>query len=172
MEINVDITREDYASFNKYWVFKKRKNISVLVVLIFAFGFSYIIDYKPPFEFLKYLINVIFIGFVFGFFYFLVMLMLMELTKYLPSEGGAVLGKRKFIITDEGLYEETKNGKSFQEWNGIKDIEVNKKHIFVFVDNVAAYIIPKRYFSNQEEQKKYINSLKKCLGKSQLLNKQ
>lgn len=164
MEINIDLTRDDYADYNKYYLFKKRLKRQIYLVIIVAFVIPLLIKTGRPFDLLNYLITVIFSGIIFGVLYFGAMSLTMIWIKKLPSDKGSILGNKKFTITDEGLLEETETNKNLQKWKGIKSIETNDNSVFIFVDNIAAYIIPKRFFKDETEQENFIKTMEEKIG--------
>jgi len=159
MEINIELTRNDYADFNKYWFLKKGLKKRIYLVIIVAIGLPLIINSGRPFEIVTYLITVVFAGLIFGLIYLGGMTIAMKRTKKLPSDNGSILGKKRFLITDEGLIEESESYKNLQKWKGIKGVETNDNSVFIVVDNIAAYIIPKRFFKDTEELRNFINAI-------------
>lgn len=160
MEINVDITRNDYADFNLYYFYKKAIWKRVKIVIVAAISIPLILNIGNPFHLGIYLISVLLTGLIFAAIYLGLGLYAIKRTGKIPLEGGSVLGKRKFIISDEGLIEEGENNRNLQKWVGIKSVEENKNSVFIFVDKMAAYIIPKRFFLNEEQ----INEFKSLIG--------
>ena len=49
MEINIDLTRDDYADFNKYYFLKKGLKKRIYIVIIVAFGLPLVINSGRPF---------------------------------------------------------------------------------------------------------------------------
>lgn len=156
MEINIDLTREDYADFNKFWFIKKGLKKRVYTVIIAAFGLPLLVDNEIPFTVVTYLISVIVFGLIFGLIYLGGTAITIKRTSKLPSGNGSILGKKKYTITEDGFIEESENSKNIQKWEGIKSVETNRNSVFLFVDNIAAYIIPKRFFSDEEEMNNFI----------------
>jgi len=68
-----------------------------------------------------------------------------------------MLGQNKFIITDEGLVEDSSTNRNIQKWSGIISVEQNQEMIFIFVDRMAAYIISKRFFKDENEQETFLS---------------
>jgi hypothetical protein len=159
MEINIDLTRDDYADYNKYYFLKKGLRKRIYIVIIVAFGLPLVINSGRPFDLMTYLTTVIIAGLVFGLIYLGGMTFAMKRTKKLPSDNGSILGRKKFMINDEGLIEESENNKNIQKWKGIKSVETNDNSVFIFVDNIAAYIIPKRFFKDDTEQQNFIKTI-------------
>ena len=69
MEIIIDLTRDDYANFNKYWFYRKGLKMRIILIIIVAFGMPLLIDGGQEFKITEYLINALFVGFIFGFIY-------------------------------------------------------------------------------------------------------
>uniref|UniRef100_UPI0032174246 YcxB family protein n=1 Tax=uncultured Draconibacterium sp. TaxID=1573823 RepID=UPI0032174246 len=156
MEINVDLTREDYIDFNKYFFLKKGLKKRIYIVIIIALMIPLIVDYGQPFEIFTYLKTAVLAGFIFGLIYFGGMMITIKRTGKLPSDNGSLLGKKKFIITDEGLVEDCESNRNLQKWKGIKSIETNDNSIFIFIDTLVAYVIPKRSFKDEAEIENFI----------------
>ncbi|NOZ47469.1 MAG: YcxB family protein [Chlorobi bacterium] len=161
MEINIKLTRKDYINFNKYYYLKKAIKKRIIVVIIMAFGLPLIMNIGSSFYLFNYLYNVLLAGIIFGVIYLLLGYLLMNRTGKLPSDNGSILGERRFIITDEGLIEESNTHRSIQDWKGVKSIEENHNYLFIFVDNIAAYILPKRYFRTKEKYTEFVNEINK-----------
>ncbi len=153
------MTRNDFADFNKYWFLKRGLKKRIYLVIIVAFGLPFVVNLGRPFEIVTYLMTVVLTGLLFGLIYLGGMMIAVNRTKNLPSDNGSVLGKKKFMITDEGLIEESENNRNLQKWKGIKGVETNDNSVFIVVDNIAAYIIPKRFFRDSEEQRNFINAI-------------
>lgn len=68
-----------------------------------------------------------------------------------PSGDGPSLGSRTFRIDDEGIRESARHHESFTRWTGVRNVARTDDHIFVFVDNCEACILPRRSFANDTE---------------------
>ena len=79
--------------------------------------------------------------------------------KRLPSDKGIYLGRHSFTIMEEGLIEESDTQSTTIKWSGVLNIEETSSMIFVFVDSIAANFIPKHFFSDDVEAKKFVLSL-------------
>jgi hypothetical protein len=160
MELIVELTRKDFANFNRYWYFKKKLKQRMIFIIIFALVISVFENGGHRFDFFVYLFTVVSILVLFGVSFFALMWLMLTFSGNLPSENGSVLGKKKFILSEDGFVEESENSKSSQKWKSIKAVEENGNAIFVFVDNIAAYIVPKRFFKDEIEQSEFINYIK------------
>ncbi len=165
MEITIDLNRDDYADFNKYVFLKKNLKKRIYVVAIVAIVMP-LAMLKGDFDLVQYLVKVVLAAVVFGSIYLGGMFLALKRTGKLPSDNGSVLGKKKFVITDDGLVEETENNTNLQKWKSITSIETNKCSVFIFVDTIAAYVIPKRFFKDENEQNLFIAALNEKSGKA------
>lgn len=43
------------------------------------------------------------------------------------------------------------SNEDYIKWSGVRSVEQDKEYIFVFVDSIMAYIIPKRSFASEKE---------------------
>ncbi len=160
MEINVEITSKDFTSFNKYYYLKKGLKHRLIIYLITVIGLPIIVNYGEPFDLITFIITMLFTAIIFGLLFFGLGYLSLNLVGKLPSKNGAILGKRKFTISEAGLIEESDSNTNIQKWNSVKSIEQNNEFIFVFIDKIAAYIIPKRYFSNEEHVNLFVENMK------------
>ena len=78
----------------------------------------------------------------------------------MPDKNGEIIGEKTYLILKDGFKQITANGESFIKWNGIKSLEENKNYLFIFVDKIAAYVIPKRYLNDLPEKNEFIKTLK------------
>jgi len=148
MEIQIDVNRKDYINFNKYY-YKKGLKRRLIIVLIVVIGLPIFMNIGKPFELHELLINMIITTIVFSSVFLGIGYISIRRTGRLPSDKGSILGKKTITVTDEGLISESENSKTIQKWSGIRSIEQNDDMIFIFVDKIAAYIIPKRFFNDQ-----------------------
>ena len=166
MEINVEITRKDFIGFNKYYYLKKGLKKRLMIYLIVIIVLPLIMSIGRTFDLFDILIDMVMTAFIFGLIYFGLGYLSINLTGKLPSSNGSIIGKRKYIITNNGFVEESENNTNIQNWNSIKSIEQNREMIFIFVDKIAAYIIPKRYFKSQERVDEFIQKLNSEMNKT------
>jgi hypothetical protein len=65
-----------------------------------------------------------------------------------PSERGSVLGPRQTSVDETGVREQSANHTFVTAWDGVLGVEETPTHVFVMVDRLAGYIVPKRAFDN------------------------
>jgi len=61
-----------------------------------------------------------------------------------PSENGAFLGPREFVISERGLQVRRSGSETMVEWQAVQDFARTPYHLFIWTDRLAAYLIPVR----------------------------
>lgn len=154
MEVKFEINRKDYWSFSKV-VF-----LHVPVLRYTLLGFTLLITYLMLFPMIKnpkLAIGYFVIDFIFIFLLYHLLKLVIIL---IPSRRAGVLGKHIISISAEGLRETTSVNDSIHKWSGIIRIKSNKKYIYIYTDNAAAHIIPKRAFPTEAEAEQFLANLK------------
>lgn len=161
MEINIEITRSDFANFYKFIYFKKGIKMRIKLVIIIALVYPIIlmIIKDVSFEFDVYIELALIMALFFALLLAFGMLINMKLMKKAPDKNGSILGKKKFTITEEGLVEETESIVNLLKWRGIKEVKTNKNYIFILVDSYSAHIIPKRFFRDLDEEMLFLKTI-------------
>ncbi|MFN8444233.1 MAG: YcxB family protein [Caldilineaceae bacterium] len=59
-------------------------------------------------------------------------------------------------ISTNGIHVQHPNGDNTVKWSGIRRIRQNSSHIFLYITDVAAYIVPKRAFESVSSVEKFI----------------
>lgn len=159
MKIDIELTRKDYLEFNKRFILKKRFRNSILIAASFIILWLLIRNFDT--------LNIIKIGvelLIFAAIWIVAIIIThkiqIEKIKKLPSKDGSILGIRTIIIEQDGLREVAPSNESFVKWDGIKKMVDMEDYIYIFVDNIAAYVIPTRYFNNHNEKELFIMKLK------------
>ncbi|MBI9055469.1 MAG: YcxB family protein [Bacteroidales bacterium] len=75
----------------------------------------------------------------------------------MPDKNGEILGEKTYLLLEDGLKQVSESGESFIKWIGIKSLEENENYLFVFVDKIAAYVIPKKFFADTSELNEFIS---------------
>lgn len=163
MKISVEITREDFANYNMYWYFKKKRSRLIIILVLMVFGVPLWVMKDRPFNTIEYLLTTLAYIIILGIFSFIYYKIIIKRWKELPSSDGSILGQKTYLITDEGFVEETETSRNLQLWSSIKSVERNNNSLFVFVDKIAAYTIPLRFFENEAEVLSFIEAIEKKL---------
>jgi hypothetical protein len=59
-----------------------------------------------------------------------------------------VLGRHALQITDEGLVERTDVNEAINKWAGLHKIVSGPKYLYIYVTEMNAHMVPKRYFTS------------------------
>ena len=160
MDIEVTISRTDFLELNKFVHFRNRLKRSFGIATFFIIVWLFILNKNGPFNILSILVQLIVFYAAWGLLIFLLrQLTIWKIKKY-PDENGALLGKKTYQLSDEGIREITDNSETLTKWKGIQRIEETNEYVFVFVDRIAAYIFPKREFKSKEELGQFLETLK------------
>lgn len=166
MTVRSDITLEDYLAYLKFTGAKltrgtkKSRRYSAnsfvaIMVLIVAGAIIGII--KPEWEQRIWFIALgVFIGF--GLYMFLMLSARKVQMKLIdPLEDGAILGERELEVTEEGLRSRSRTSEGFYGWSIIAPPDVEKDHIYIWVDRMAALIVPRRSFATPADEKRFLD---------------
>lgn len=164
MRIEVELNRQDFLEFNKRFFLNKRFKRSYYIAAIFILIWIVIGNFNIPldisnifFEFV--LFSAIWLILIYGF-----QKMQIEKVKRMPSKDGSILGKKTFIIEDNGLREITPTNETLVKWDGIEKLIEMEDYIYVFIDKIAAYVIPTRYFDTENEKELFIKKMKENIN--------
>lgn len=166
MEINVNITRQDYIDFNVFYQFNKRRKEKLLMLIGFSFGLPFILNliFQVPFYLIDFLYEVLNVAIIYSLLMVIFIYISIFIYSKLPSKTGVFLGPKKFVIAEEGFIEDSEINHNILKWSGIKSMDQNKNSIFIFIEFNAAQIIPKRYFKNSDEMNNFIQIINKKLS--------
>lgn len=75
----------------------------------------------------------------------------------LPASKPGILGEHIMEINSNGLKERTQYNEGTVKWAGVIKILSNKSYIFIYIDNMVGYIVPKRAFTTEKEEEKFLS---------------
>ncbi|MGA1977989.1 MAG: type II secretion system protein GspG [Bacteroidales bacterium] len=150
MEIEFQLTKNDYKTFCKLYYkneLKKRIIIVILIPLFIGYALS-----GNPFRLTKFIYGTIISEFLFiGILYFAPLLVsLFKISKSILKDP-EYLAKKKLRITDEGLYFETATKNGTWKWESIVSFNSYVEFISLSRADKKYYLIPKRAFSSDNE---------------------
>lgn len=160
MELKIDLNRKDFLEFNKYVLFRSRLKRTFIISTIFILLSILILNFNKPLDLILIGIELIIFCIAWSILLFILYQLNFQRIKKLPDTNGSILGQKTYILQDDGLKEITETSETLTKWNGIKKIIETEEYIYVFVDKIAAYVIPKRYFSEEKERIEFIETIK------------
>lgn len=153
MKLEIEITREDYFDFHVHYYLKNKGLKKSIVYCITIVAIMEIFLNAKHFNLMPTISSSI----VAFFTYFLIIYNNLKNTKNVPLKNGNILGKRKIEITDEQFITTKYDSESKMNWSAIKKVEKGKNAYYLYNDNQMAYIIPNRFFNNENEESLFIN---------------
>ena len=176
MRIEYELTKSDFEEFHKYHMAHSKigrgarlfKYLLILVVVlgvlinegIFRGGVT-------PVMWISLLLTVVLMGGI-----FLLMDALVgrntakKMANRLSKKDSHVLGWRSLEICEDGLMTVKPNAEGKTYWNGIDRVEENTGYIFVYLNAVAAHIVPKTAFADEKQEAEFMDILLQKAGKS------
>ncbi len=76
----------------------------------------------------------------------------------LPSKNAGVCGEHTLEIDDSGIRETSPVTEMSAAWRDIYSIEQDKRFIYVYVDTIFAFVIPKRSFATAKAADDFFNA--------------
>lgn len=166
MKIDVNITRDDFAAFNKYYLRKKSKSRYLKwICLVFIIIYSFFIYYDNSNLLVPVLASILFAA-IYLFILFIFQFLQLYIIRKIPSKKGSSLGSHKFVLKKDCIEESTENNSTSYKWAGIISLDITEKFIYLFVDNHMAHIFPTREFESEEQINEFINLVNKNLETS------
>lgn len=170
MEVNFEVTKEDYIKFNLYHVENspsQKKTLNILrygVPLLFSLPIYFIGTnvFKQP------SIYWIIIAVLFSVVWIITYpkqyrALVKKQTEKLINEGdnSEIFGNKKMLIEDEGItiYNKSSSEKILKE--AIKDVKVYEDMIVIYISSITAHTIPTRYLDKDLKNKliEYLSSI-------------
>ncbi|MCC6899429.1 MAG: YcxB family protein [Polyangiaceae bacterium] len=175
MQLEFDLTRDDYAALafaRSPSASRVRQRWGLLAVLLclvallmalltFLTGGTEWLDDTPLLRPLLYLI-----GGSLGAFALVSALVagLRLWVRRLPRDDGATLGRHQIELADDGFHVEGRSGRAFVRWSAVVELREVEAHVFLYVDRMMAYVIPKRAFASPGECARFVAFAKQHVG--------
>jgi hypothetical protein len=81
-----------------------------------------------------------------------------------PMPNGCILCRQEYWVEDEGLRQRTPHWDGVTRWSGILRVEETEHHLFLMLDRVMAYIVPKRAFASPADAASFAERVRARLG--------
>ena len=166
MEIDYNLTEEDYLSFNVFHA-KSSKTVakslvlqrflSPIIFLIAGFMFAWIGDGSLIVSLIIFsIMGILWIVYYPKYFYGLITKNSRKMLKEGKNDG--LLGDRCMILSDEGIVDSSSNGETKVKWAGIKKIEEDDNYFYIYNSAFTAYILPKQSLTNIVDARDYLKT--------------
>lgn len=166
MQINYDLTKEDYIDFNMHHGLRSKtvkKSIFLqqyIIPIVYLIVPFFLEDFKSPkFKYCMGVFIVIAIMWIVFYKKYLNSYMKKRIIKMM-DEGDTLknCGNKVMIISEEGIEDIGEHDQSKLKWDGVYKIEESDKHIFIYTNSMSAYVIPIRALDNKERFLDVLNS--------------
>ena len=151
-KINVEITLDDYKSYNNDFLFARKKNLKILIfvlaVLLFALAFIDIILFKEKKSFIYFIPLIAFILF-FIFYYFIFYPKRIEKVYKLDSH---YYKTHEVTLREDKITLITSRSSSNYFLDDIRSVLFGKKVIQIYVSTNSAVLIPRHCISEKEKE--------------------
>lgn len=159
MQINYELTKEDYIDFNMYHGLRSKtvkKSIFLqryIVPIVYLIVPFFLEDYRSPkFKYCMGLfIGIAIMWIIFYKKYFNASVKKKIIKMIDEGETSKNYGNKVMILNKEGIEGIGEHDKSKLKWDGIYKIEESDKHIFIYINSMSAYIIPIRALDDKEK---------------------
>lgn len=152
MKLEIEITRQDYFDFNVYNFIKTRLPKTILVCVTGLIFLQFMLNKDEiGIDWMRVLISSLFYLIL----SFLYLYYILNKTRKVPNKNGAILGKKEYVFTDEYISYKGKDSTGQYNWSAIKTLGESKKAFYLYVDVIAAFVIPKRYFIDKAQEQEF-----------------
>lgn len=149
MKLTIDITREDYADFNKFHLFSKKLKRMVIVGFLTIIIVQLMLN-TEGFDWIVTLISSVICFLI----YFFSLKISLNRTKNIPEKEGTILGEKQLEFAEEKIFYKASDSEGSINWTAIKRLEEGKNAFYLYMDANMAMIVPKRFLNdvNQETE--------------------
>ena len=175
MKIEFERTLEDLIEFNLFSVdnspsLRRQLLLQRVVISLLIFVTIPLVIYTTGnrhLEIFDYIISAIAGGFVLFIYPSIYRFDYIRRLKKLYSEGDnkAILGKHKYVVSQDGLTATTPAGESKINWSSINKIMENEKYIFLYIGAASAITVPRSSFSDSKSEKDFLDIVKTNTGR-------
>ena len=162
MKMEFEITRQEYADLN-FHHFKKKRLVRYVITGLISLVFLQIalnMNSRPV-----NIGKIIVTSLLFILLYSVIIYFQLQRVHKLPGDNGAMLGKRSCEFSDDGLVIKSNDTEGKYQWQAVKSFEETKKAFYLYLDTIMVLPFPKRYFSDQNEEKAFRSLLERKIQK-------
>lgn len=166
MEINYNLTEEDYINFNLYHIKNSKTGkralalqrfLTPLFFIMISYIYSVISDMSFLPLFITFLVtSILWVIYYPKYFYRLISRNTKKMIKEGKNDG--LLGDHQLKMTDEGLVDISSNKETKVTWSGITSFKEDDNSFYLYNSSVSAYILPKREIDYVDELRTFVQS--------------
>lgn len=150
MKLVVDISRQDYADFNKFHFLKTKLKRTVVIGVLSLIILQLLIS-DEQFD----LTATVIYSAIYTLVYAFAINRSLNRTKSIPDNNGTILGQREMEFTEDKIIYKTANSEGSSTWETIKKMEESSKAFYLYMDTNMAILVPKRFFKDKLEEETF-----------------
>lgn len=150
MKLTIDISRQDYADFNKFHFLKTKLKSTVITGALIVIILQLFLN-REQFKLTATIISSV--GCVLA--YVFVVNRSLNNTKNIPDNDGTILGQREMEFAEDKIIYKTANYEGSSDWTTIKKLEESSKAFYLYIDTNIAMLVPKRVFKDKSEEETF-----------------
>lgn len=174
MNINYDLTKEDYIEYNLHFISTSqsmKKSIFIqryIISLIFLVSpFIAVKITNAPLTYWIVVFIVVYVLWVAFYVRFLKRSVKKRIEK-LVAEGKNtnIFGNHSLTLTEEGIIETSSSGEAKTNWSAVEKVYDTEKYLYIYISSINAYIIPVRAFKSLDEKNEFLRKINDGMGKA------
>lgn len=150
MKLTIDISRQDYADFNKFHFFKTKLKRTVTTGALTVIVLQLFLN-REQFDPTATIISSVVCVFVYVF----AINRSLNNTKSIPDSDGTILGQKLMDFGEDKIIYKTQNSEGSSDWKTIKKLEEGSKAFYLYMDTNMAMLVPKRVFKDKLEEETF-----------------
>lgn len=147
MKLKIDISRQDYADFNKFHFLKTKLKRTVITGVLTLTILQLFLN-REQFNLTATIVSSVVSVLV----YLFVINRSLKKTKSIPDNEGTILGQKEMEFADDKIFYKTANSEGNSAWTTIKKLEESSKAFYLYMDTNMAMLVPKRAFKDKSEE--------------------
>lgn len=166
MQIEYDLTVDDYIRFNEYHLGNsltvrriRQRSVAAGPVIYMAIGVALSVKDRHPFSLV--LTAIVSIVYAWAFPIYWRRTMRSRMRKFL-AEGARAGGSEHgtLSIDEEGIHDTGPNGSSTTKWHAVTKVVDTDTDLYIYVSNVKAFIIPRRLFEDRGHLERFTREVR------------
>lgn len=150
MKLTIDISRQDYADFNKFH-FIKTKLKGTVITGVLTVIFLQIFLNREQFNLTATIVS----STAWLLMYVLVISRRLNKTKRIPDNDGTILGQKEIEFCEDKIIYKTEKSDGSNAWTTIKKLEESSKAFYLYMDTNVAMVVPKRVFKDKADEDEF-----------------
>lgn len=150
MKLTIDISRQDYADFNKFHFFKTKLKRTVITGALTVIILQLFLN-REQFNLTATIVSSIVCVLVYVF----AISRSLNKTKSIPDNDGTILGQKEMEFAEDKIIYKTANSEGSSDWTTIKKLEESSNAFYLYMDTNMAMLVPKRVFKDKSDEETF-----------------